>query len=137
MANLKKIYHNWTAYNIPVTSVNNSTGDVTVNAVPWTWTTGYVLTKTANWYDWAAATWWVTSVNWQTWAVTVNEVPWTWTTDYVLTKTSSWYWWAAPSWWIENDTTWTTSTVTGIWAGTETEYWDLWTHNWTVLYFTF
>ena len=41
------------------------------------------------------------------------------------------------SWWISNDTTWTTSTVTGIWAWSEAEYTDLWTHSWTVLYFTF
>jgi len=38
MANLKKIYHNWTAYNIPVTSVNNSTGDVTVQETLVSWT---------------------------------------------------------------------------------------------------
>lgn len=41
------------------------------------------------------------------------------------------------SWWISNDTTWTTSTVTGIWAGSESEYSDLSTKSWTVLYFTF
>lgn len=45
--------------------------------------------------------------------------------------------WGTVSGWIQNDTTWTTSTVTGIWAGTESEYTDLWTHSWTVLYFTF
>ena len=41
------------------------------------------------------------------------------------------------SWWISNDTTWTTSTVTGIWAWSESEYTDLSTKSWTVLYFTF
>ena len=41
------------------------------------------------------------------------------------------------SWWISNDTTWTTSTVTGIWAWSEAEYTDLSTKSWTVLYFTF
>ena len=87
-----------------------------------------------SWY--LTSSTWVTSVNWNTWAVTVNEVPSSWTTDYVLTKTANWYWWAAPSWWIVNDTTWTTSTVTGIWAGSEAEYWNI-TPSWTVLYFTF
>jgi len=80
----------------------------------------------------------VTSVNSNTWAVTVNEVPTWWTEWQVLTKGSSGYSWATPaSWWIENVTTWTTSTVTGIWAGTETEHWALSTKSWTVLYFTF
>lgn len=79
----------------------------------------------------------VTSVNSNTWAVTVNEVPSTWTTGHVLTKTASWYWWAAPSGWISNVTTWTTTTVTWIWAGSETEYWNLSSTSDSVLYFTF
>lgn len=41
------------------------------------------------------------------------------------------------SWWISNETTWTTSTVTWVWAWTEAEYTDLSTKSWTVLYFTF
>lgn len=41
------------------------------------------------------------------------------------------------SWWISNDITGTTSTVTGIWAGSEAEYSNLSTKSWTVLYFTF
>ena len=41
------------------------------------------------------------------------------------------------SWWITNDTTCTTSTVTGVWAGTEAEYACIWTKCWSVLYFTF
>ena len=54
----------------------------------------------------------VTSVNWQTWAVTVSG-------------------------WITNETTGTTSTVTGIWAGTETEYTNLGSKSGTVIYFCF
>lgn len=69
--------------------------------------------------------------------ITVNEVPSTWTTGHVLTKTANWYDWAAASGGISNVTTGTTSTVTGIWAGTESEYSDLSTKSWTVLYFTF
>lgn len=42
-----------------VTSVNWNTWAVTVNEVPWTWTTDYVLTKTSNWYWWAAPSWWI------------------------------------------------------------------------------
>ena len=45
--------------------------------------------------------------------------------------------WGTVSGWITNDTTWTTSTVTGIWAWSEAEYTDLGTKSWTVLYFTF
>ena len=41
------------------------------------------------------------------------------------------------SWWISNDTTGTTSTVTGIWAWSESEYWDLSQKDSSVLYFTF
>ena len=70
--------------------------------------------------------------------IQVNEVPSTWTTGHVLTKTASWYEFAAPAaWWIQNDTTGTTSTVTGIWVWSEAEYTDLGTKSWTVLYFTF
>ena len=69
--------------------------------------------------------------------ITVNEVPSTWTTGHVLTKTANWYWWAAASGGIQNDTTGTTSTVTGIWAWSEAEYTSLSTKSWTVLYFTF
>lgn len=69
--------------------------------------------------------------------IQVNEVPSTWTTGHVLTKTASWYEFAAPSWWINNVTTWTTSTVTWIWAGSETEYWNLSSTSDSVLYFTF
>ena len=47
-----------TSIAFPVTSVNGSTWAVTVNAVPWTWTTWHVLTKTANWYEFAAPSWW-------------------------------------------------------------------------------
>lgn len=45
--------------------------------------------------------------------------------------------WGTVSGWITNDTTGTTSTVTGIWAGSESEYSDLTTKSWTVLYFCF
>jgi hypothetical protein len=86
-----------TSIAFPVTSVNGSTGSVTVNEFnPWgTATTGYVLKKTADWYWWAAESWAVTSVNWQTWAVTVSEFSPTsaWSTWQQLNKTSWWYNW--------------------------------------------
>lgn len=74
MASIKKIYHNWTAYNIDwgVTSVNNQTWAVTVSEfTPWSWTAWQVVTKTANGYEYADAP--VTSVNWQTGNVTVDS----------------------------------------------------------------
>jgi len=79
----------------------------------------------------------VTSVNSNTWAVTVNEVPSWWTDWQVLTKVSGSVAWANASGWIENVTTGTTTTVTGIWAWSESEYTGLSTKSWTVLYFTF
>lgn len=70
--------------------------------------------------------------------VSINEVPTWWTEWQVLTKGSSGYSWATPvSWWIENVTSWTTTTVTGIWAGSENEYEDLSSKSASVLYFTF
>ena len=45
--------------------------------------------------------------------------------------------WGTVSGWITNDTTWTTSTVTGIWAWSEAEYTSLGTKNASTLYFTF
>ena len=45
------------------------------------------------------------------------------TTWQVLTKTAAWYEWDnAPATWITNETTWTTSTASKIWVGTEAEY---------------
>jgi hypothetical protein len=48
-------------YTAPVTSVNWSTGAVTVTPFsPWgTATTGYVVTKTASGYEWQAPTGWI------------------------------------------------------------------------------
>jgi len=95
---LKKIYHNWDEFDIPVTSVNS-----------------------------------------QTWAVTVSEfTPGTWSNGQVLTKTSGWYWWAdAPATGIVNVTTWTTSTLTGIWVWTQAEYEALTSYSTTVAYLIF
>ena len=125
-----------------VTSVNGSTGAVTVSEfTPWgTATTGYVVKKTANWYEWSAESWAVTSVNGNTWAVTVSEFAPSnsGSADQILTKTSWGYQWAnAPTTWIANVTTGTTTTVTGIRAGTEAEYGDITTPSASVLYFTF
>ena len=70
--------------------------------------------------------------------IQVNEVPSGWNNWDVLTNVSGTPTWSAPAaWWITNDTTWTTTTITALWGGTEQEYTDLWTHSWTVLYFTF
>lgn len=53
---IKKIYHNWDEFNIPVTSVNWNTGPVTVSEfTPGEGTTGQVLMKTADWYTWQNA----------------------------------------------------------------------------------
>ena len=118
-----------TSIAFPVTSVNGSTGAVTVSEFnPWgTATTGYVLKKTADGYWWDAESWAVTSVNWQTWAVTVSEFTpsWTATTWYVVTKTAGGYEWQAPTGWLQVSPN---STITGIkyiWYGTESDYANL------------
>ena len=72
---LNKIMHNGTEYDFPEWFT------------PWNaWTTGQVVTKTANGYEYADAP--VTSVNWNTWAVTVSAVPSVWTNGQVLTVVS-------------------------------------------------
>ena len=50
-----------TSITFPVTSVNGSTGAVTVSEFNpwWTATTGYVVTKTAGGYEWKAPTGWI------------------------------------------------------------------------------
>ena len=94
----------------------------------------------------------VSSVGWCTWVVSIKTVnscslmgSWdlciSWlpaggTEGQVITKTNDWVDWCDPSGWISNDTTWTTTTVSKIWAGTEAEFSNI-TPSWDVLYFTF
>ena len=131
MASIKKIYHNGTAYNIDwgVTSVNWQTWAVT--GLQTTSNLKTSLTDNSDSYypsqkavktavDGKQAT----LVSWTN-IKTVNGNSLLWSGDLTI------------SWWISNDTTGTTSTVTGIWAGSESEYSDLSTKSWTVLYFTF
>lgn len=59
---------NWSTwavtYTAPVTSVNGSTGAVTVSEFNpwWTATTGYVVTKTAGGYEWKAPSGWYSTI---------------------------------------------------------------------------
>ena len=113
----------------PVTSVNGSTW-----AVTWLQTTGNLKTSLTDNSDsyypsqkavkTAVDGKQATLVSWTN-IKTVNWNSLLWSGDLTI------------SWWISNDTTWTTSTVTGIWAWSENEYSDLSTKSWTVLYFTF
>ena len=111
-------------------------------AVPTTWTTGYVLTKTASGYGWSAPTTApVTSVNNQTWAVTVSEFTpwWTATTGYVVTKTASGYeWQSAPSSEVRvSSQSWNILTSwMKIWAWTEANYNNLGTYDSNCVYLT-
>ena len=129
-----------TSIAFPVTSVNGSTGSVTVSEFnPWgTATTWYVLKKTADWYWWDAESWAVTSVNGQTGAVTVSEFTPTsaGTTDQVLTKTANWYDWAAPAAsGIVCDPN-SPITITKIRCWTESQYSNLWTYDSSTAYMT-
>lgn len=109
----------------------------------------------SNWKEILAPTGWVTSFNWQTWAVTytapvssvnnqtwavtVSEFTpwWTATTGYVVTKTASGYEWSAPSGWdvvVSSQTGNILQSWMKIWAGTETNYWNLGTYDSNCLY---
>jgi hypothetical protein len=132
-ANMGNMYQWWNNYWFPSTWNITNTSSTQVDASSY-WP------NTDNWYysndtfiiwmtDWSsvrnddlwwAITWvvtlnnaitntWVLSVNWQTWDVTV-------------------------AWWIQNDTTWTTTTVTKIRAWTEQEYNALQTHSANIIY---
>ena len=114
-----------TSISFPVTSVNGSTGAVTVNEFnPWgTATTGYVLKKTANWYWWDAESWAVTSVNGQTWAVTVNELPTGWTEWQILMIVSWTPTWVTPvNQWFIMQASGSPTAIKYIWAWTEAQY---------------
>ena len=117
-----------TSITFPVTSVNGSTW-----AITWLQTTANLKTDLSDNSD----SYYPSQKAVKTAVDGINAVPSWWTTWQVLTKNSSWYWWANASGGIENVTTGTTSTVTGIWAWSESEYTDLSTKSWTVLYFTF
>lgn len=68
------------------------------------------------------------------WAVP-TWVPAVWTNWQILTVVSWVAAWAnAPASWIQNDTTWTTTTVTKIWAWTEAEYNALSSHDANTIY---
>jgi len=113
----------------PVTSVNGSTW-----AVTWLQTTGNLKTSLTDNSDsyypsqkavkTAVDAKQDTLVN-QTNIKSINGNSLLWSGDLTI------------SGWITNVTTGTTSTVTGIWAWSESEYTDLSTKSWTVLYFTF
>lgn len=56
------IQKNWMNVNtFKANASSDVTANITVNEVPSSWTTGHVLTKTANWYWWAAASGWITN----------------------------------------------------------------------------
>lgn len=66
---------------------------------------------------------------------TIIWVPTVWTNWQILTVVSWAAAWAnAPATWIQNDTTWTTTTVTKIWAWTEVEYNALSSHDTNTIY---
>lgn len=73
-------------------------------------------------------------LNWSDYDIGFNPEN-AWTTWDVLKKTASGYeWGAAPASWIQNDTTWTTTTVTKIRAWTEAEYNALWSYSASTIY---
>lgn len=97
------------------------------------WTSTKVPTITTNtlwqvtWITETSIAFPVTSVGWSTWAVWLKTIN---NTSLVGSGNIS-------IWWISNNTTWTTTTVTQIWAWTESEYSSLSSKNATTIYFTF
>ena len=73
-----------TNIDFPVTSVNGSTGAVTVSEFSpwWTATTGYVVTKTAGGYEWQAPSGWDVVVSSQSWNILTSWMKiWAWTEE--------------------------------------------------------
>ncbi len=100
--------------------------------VVWDWDVTWPASST----DWHLALFdgvtWKLIKDW--WAVP-TWVPAVWTNWQVLTVVSWAAAWANATWgWIQNDTTWTTTTVTAIRAWTEAEYNSLWSHSASVIY---
>lgn len=114
-----------TVTNTWVTSVNWNTWAVTVQETLVSWTN--IKTINSNSLLWS-------------WDVSISEVPSWWNIWQILTRIPiapdwpSCAWRDAPASWIQNDTTWTTTTVTKIWAGTESEYNSLSTHDANTIY---
>lgn len=135
-----------------VTSVNSKTWAVTLDAddISDSTTTNKFVTATdkSTWSgkqdaltlpstptSWHLVTWWWSNKTFADWWAIPTWVPAVWTNWQVLTVVSWAAAWAnAPATWIQNDTTWTTTTVTKIWAGTEAEYNALSTHSANIIY---
>lgn len=135
-----------------VTSVNSQTWAVTLDAddISDSTTTNKFVTATdkSTWSgkqdaltlpwsptSWHLVTWWANNKTLADgWAVP-TWVPAVWTNWQVLTVVSWAAAWAnATWWWIQNDTTWTTTTVTAIRCWTEAEYNALQSHSASVIY---
>lgn len=96
--------------------------DLTLPATPTQWNLVTWGANNKTFVDgWAIPTW--VPSGWNNWDVLTN-VSWTPT-------------WQAPSGWITNDTTWTTTTITKMWAGTSTEYNNLGTISQSTIYYVF
>lgn len=122
------------ALNSWITSGKVSTYDGYASTISWKQD---ALTLPSTPTQWNLVTWWADNETFvDGWAVPTGVPSW-WTNWDVLTNVNWTPTWQAPSGWITNDTTWTTSTVTGIWAWSEAEYTALGSKSWTVLYFTF
>ena len=130
-------YWAWTWINIDanndiqntwVTSVNGSTWAVTVPV----WDVVWPASST----DWHLALFdGATGKLIKDWWAVPTWVPAVWTNWQVLTVVSWAAAWAnAPASWIQNDTTWTTTTVTKIRAGSEQEYNALQSHSASTIY---
>ena len=126
-------------------------------ASPTEWMTWYDTTndklKSYDWANWNVVwdgdvTWPASSTDWhlavfdgvtgkliKDWWAVPTWVPAVWTNWQVLTVVSWAAAWAnAPVSWIQNDTTWTTTTVSAIRAWTEAEYNALGTHSADIIY---
>ena len=143
MAEIKKVYKNWTAYD-----VLNS--DTVVDAVIpiQSWNSWKFLTTDGSDVSWATVdalpsqtsqsgkflTTDGTSASWANVDALPSQTGQSW--KYLTTDWTNASWWTV-SGWITNDTTGTTTTVAKIWAWTEAEYNALSTKTEDTIYYTF
>lgn len=148
---------NWSTwavtYTAPVTSVNGQTGVVTIpEALIYVHTWGIsqgdnitsIITALTNWktvvIEESGLYYLVTYWDDTSYEIEASTLGWIWQALFLsITYDNSGICQSISIWnrelgWIQNDTTWTTTTVTKIWAWTEAEYNSLQTHSADIIY---
>lgn len=130
--NCWKYYQRWNNYGFAWTGAitTSSTQVDASNYWPWNYySSSTFITVNTSPYDWSSVQndnlWW-----WVTWVVTLNNAI---NNTWVLSV--NWQTWdVTVAGWIQNDTTWTTTTVTAIRCGTQAEYNALGSYSQSIIY---